>query len=172
VGQSRHVQILRLISWRVRNHCVSSFRRRHVTRPRRRRARHRFPADHSAIQCKRRGYFASKASASQLAPCSLASANGLHRAQRDADVSWRARHRGERHRARHARGRAALYRYNAALRQYLLEGHYMDSDTYHSLPGSVLIDRLATRSARGLEMHAVASHIWPSELAPRWTTTA
>jgi hypothetical protein len=37
--------------------------------------------------------------------------------------------------------RAALYRYNAALRQYLLEGHYMDSDTYHSLPGSVLIDR-------------------------------
>jgi hypothetical protein len=37
--------------------------------------------------------------------------------------------------------RAALYRYNAALRQYLLEGHYMDSDAYHTLPGSVLIDR-------------------------------
>ena len=37
--------------------------------------------------------------------------------------------------------RAALYRYNAALRQYLLEGHYMDGEDYHTLPGSELIDR-------------------------------
>jgi hypothetical protein len=37
--------------------------------------------------------------------------------------------------------RAALYRYNAALRQYLLEGHHMDTDAFHALPGSVLIDR-------------------------------
>lgn len=37
--------------------------------------------------------------------------------------------------------RAALYRYNEALRQYLLEGHYMDTDEFHSMPGSVLIDR-------------------------------
>jgi len=37
--------------------------------------------------------------------------------------------------------RAALDRYNSALRQYLLEGHYMDSDAYHTLRGAVLIDR-------------------------------
>ncbi len=29
--------------------------------------------------------------------------------------------------------RAILYRYNDALRQYLLEGHHMDSDEYHTL---------------------------------------
>jgi hypothetical protein len=37
--------------------------------------------------------------------------------------------------------RAMLYRYNMALRQYLLEGHYMDSDEYHTLTGSEMIDR-------------------------------
>ena len=37
--------------------------------------------------------------------------------------------------------RAMLYRYNEALRQYLLEGHYMDSGEYHNLMGSELIDR-------------------------------
>ena len=37
--------------------------------------------------------------------------------------------------------RAALYRYNAALGRYLLDGHYLDTDTYHTLSGSTLIDR-------------------------------
>src|SRR5262249_50456343 len=32
--------------------------------------------------------------------------------------------------------RAALYRYSEALRRYLLDGHYMDTDAFHSLPGS------------------------------------
>ena len=32
--------------------------------------------------------------------------------------------------------RAMLYRYNGALRRYLLEGHYMDSDEYHTLTGA------------------------------------
>ena len=37
--------------------------------------------------------------------------------------------------------RAMLDRYNKALRQYLLEGHYMDSGEYHTLLGSDLIER-------------------------------
>jgi hypothetical protein len=37
--------------------------------------------------------------------------------------------------------RAMLYRYNEALRQYLLEGHYMDSGEYHTLTGNELINR-------------------------------
>jgi hypothetical protein len=37
--------------------------------------------------------------------------------------------------------RAALNSYNAALRKYLLEGHYMDTDAFHTVPGAVLIDR-------------------------------
>jgi hypothetical protein len=41
--------------------------------------------------------------------------------------------------------RAMLYRYNEALRRYLLEGHYMDSDEYHTLMGSELIDRFGYR---------------------------
>lgn len=41
--------------------------------------------------------------------------------------------------------RAALYRYNDALRRYLLEGHHMDTDTFHSLPGSTIIDRFGYR---------------------------
>lgn len=41
--------------------------------------------------------------------------------------------------------RAMLYRYNEALRQYLLEGHYMDSEEYHTLTGSELIDRFGYR---------------------------
>jgi hypothetical protein len=41
--------------------------------------------------------------------------------------------------------RAMLYRYNMALRQYLLEGHHMDSDDYHTLMGSELIDRFGYR---------------------------
>jgi hypothetical protein len=41
--------------------------------------------------------------------------------------------------------RAALYRYNEALRRYLLDGHHLDTDAYHSLPGSTLIDRFGYR---------------------------
>jgi hypothetical protein len=41
--------------------------------------------------------------------------------------------------------RAALYRYNESLRRYLLEGHYMDTDAFHALPGSALIDRFGYR---------------------------
>jgi hypothetical protein len=41
--------------------------------------------------------------------------------------------------------RAMLYRYNEALRQYLLEGHHMDSGEYHILMGSELIDRFGYR---------------------------
>jgi hypothetical protein len=41
--------------------------------------------------------------------------------------------------------RAALYRYNESLRRYLLEGHYMDTDAFHMLPGSALIDRFGYR---------------------------
>ena len=41
--------------------------------------------------------------------------------------------------------RAMLYRYNEALRQYLLEGHHMDSDEYHTLMGNALIDRFGYR---------------------------
>lgn len=41
--------------------------------------------------------------------------------------------------------RAMLYRYNMALRRYLLEGHHMDTDEYHTLMGSELIDRFGYR---------------------------
>jgi hypothetical protein len=41
--------------------------------------------------------------------------------------------------------RAALCRYNESLRRYLLEGHHMDSDAFHILPGSELIDRFGYR---------------------------
>jgi hypothetical protein len=41
--------------------------------------------------------------------------------------------------------RAMLYRYNEALRRYLLEGRYMDSDEYHALMGAELIDRFGYR---------------------------
>ena len=41
--------------------------------------------------------------------------------------------------------RAALSRYSAALRQYLLDGHYMDTEAYHALPGAELIDRFGYR---------------------------
>jgi hypothetical protein len=41
--------------------------------------------------------------------------------------------------------RAALYRYNESLRRYLLEGHYMDTDAFHTLRGSALIDRFGYR---------------------------
>jgi hypothetical protein len=35
---------------------------------------------------------------------------------------------------------AALFRYNEALRRYLLDGHYLDTDAYHGLPGGTIID--------------------------------
>ena len=41
--------------------------------------------------------------------------------------------------------RAMLYRYNEALRRYLREGHYMDSDEHHTLMDSELIDRFGYR---------------------------
>jgi hypothetical protein len=41
--------------------------------------------------------------------------------------------------------RAALFRYNEALRRYLLDGHYLDTSAYHSLPGNVIIDRFGYR---------------------------
>jgi hypothetical protein len=41
--------------------------------------------------------------------------------------------------------RAALSRYNSQLRRYLLKEHYMDTDSYHSLSGSTLIDRFGYR---------------------------
>jgi hypothetical protein len=46
--------------------------------------------------------------------------------------------------------RAMLYRYNEALRRYLREGHYLDSDEYHTLAGGELIDRFGyTECPRG-----------------------
>jgi hypothetical protein len=41
--------------------------------------------------------------------------------------------------------RAALFRYNEALRRYLLDGHYLDTDAYHGLPGGTIIDRFGYR---------------------------
>ena len=41
--------------------------------------------------------------------------------------------------------RAALYRYNEALRRYLLDGHHMDTDVFHNLSGSTIIDRFGYR---------------------------
>ena len=41
--------------------------------------------------------------------------------------------------------RAALYRYNEPLRRYLLDGHYLDTDAFHNLPGSTIIDRFGYR---------------------------
>jgi hypothetical protein len=41
--------------------------------------------------------------------------------------------------------RAALYRYNESLRRYLLDGHYLDTDVFHTLSGSALIDRFGYR---------------------------
>lgn len=41
--------------------------------------------------------------------------------------------------------RAALARYNEPLRRYLLEGHFMDTDVFHTLLGSELIDRFGYR---------------------------
>jgi len=35
------------------------------------------------------------------------------------------------------------------LRQYLLEGHYMDTEAFHTLPGSVLIDRFGYQECAG-----------------------
>ncbi len=44
--------------------------------------------------------------------------------------------------------RTALFHYKAALRRYLLDGHYLDSDAYHSVPGSTLIDRFGYRECQ------------------------
>ena len=41
--------------------------------------------------------------------------------------------------------RAALFRYNAQLRRYLLDGHHMDTAAYHSLSGGTLVDTFGYR---------------------------
>ena len=41
--------------------------------------------------------------------------------------------------------RTMLYRYNEDLRRYLLEGHHMDTEEFHTLSGSELIDRFGYR---------------------------
>jgi hypothetical protein len=41
--------------------------------------------------------------------------------------------------------RAALFRYNDALRRYLIEGHHLDTDAFHSVSGSAIIDRFGYR---------------------------
>jgi len=41
--------------------------------------------------------------------------------------------------------RAMLNRYNEGLRGYLLEGHHMDTEEFHTLLGSELIDRFGYR---------------------------
>ncbi|MHC2256388.1 hypothetical protein ACVILK_006080 [Bradyrhizobium embrapense] len=40
---------------------------------------------------------------------------------------------------------ALLSRYNEALRRYLLEGHHMDTETFHTMEGRVLIERFGYR---------------------------
>jgi hypothetical protein len=40
---------------------------------------------------------------------------------------------------------AALYRYNESLRRYLVEGHHMDTDAFHTLTGAELVDRFGYR---------------------------
>ena len=41
--------------------------------------------------------------------------------------------------------RTLLYRLSPQLRRYLLDGHYMDTDAYHSLSGGTLIDTFGYR---------------------------
>jgi hypothetical protein len=41
--------------------------------------------------------------------------------------------------------RAALYRYNDALHRYLLDRHFLDTDTFHALSGGAIIDRFGYR---------------------------
>jgi hypothetical protein len=41
--------------------------------------------------------------------------------------------------------RAALFRYNEALRRDLLDGHHLDMDAFHSLSGGAIIDRFGYR---------------------------
>jgi hypothetical protein len=41
--------------------------------------------------------------------------------------------------------RAALFRYNEALRRYLPDSHHLDTDAFHSLAGSTMIDRFGYR---------------------------
>jgi hypothetical protein len=65
--------------------------------------------------------------------------------ERDATLMFHGGHPGERHRSDTRASRAMLYRYNKALRHYLLEGHHMDSNEYYTLMGSELIDRFRYR---------------------------
>ena len=40
---------------------------------------------------------------------------------------------------------AGVYRYNESLRRYLVEGHHMDTDAFHTLTGADLVDRFGYR---------------------------
>ena len=45
--------------------------------------------------------------------------------------------------------RAALYRYNENLRRYLVEGHHMDTEAFHTLTGGELNRPLRLQRMRG-----------------------
>ena len=38
-----------------------------------------------------------------------------------------------------------LSAYNASLRQYVLDNHYMDTLAFHAIPGSMIIDKFGYR---------------------------
>jgi hypothetical protein len=42
--------------------------------------------------------------------------------------------------------RTLLHRYNDGLRRYLVEGHHMDTDAFHTLEGGVMIERFGYRA--------------------------
>lgn len=66
--------------------------------------------------------------------------------------------------------RAMLSRYNMALRQYLLEGHHMDSDEYHTLMGSELIDRFSYRECsrtQAVDSFQSLKHVSGSAINPQ-----
>ena len=41
--------------------------------------------------------------------------------------------------------RAALYRYNDALKKYVLDNHFLDTDEFHAVQGAMLIDTFGYR---------------------------
>ncbi|MHC2465262.1 hypothetical protein [Bradyrhizobium embrapense] len=67
--------------------------------------------------------------------------------QRDAQLMFHAGHDlAENRTGPDSRASQALHsRYNEALRRYLLEGHHMDTETFHTLEGRVLIERFGYR---------------------------
>ncbi len=73
--------------------------------------------------------------------------------RRDAQLMFHAGHDvAENHTGPDTRAsQALLSRYNEGLRRYLLEGHHMETDAYHTLEGSVLIDRFGCRECPPIE---------------------